>query len=459
MIKENQKILNDFNIFTDGIAVLIAMVLAYAVRFLVMEGETGHITLGIYIQLAFIVIPLYLLIYAGFGLYESFRRKDFSRELSLIIQANFLGIVILFTCLFFIKWIDLSRWTLIFYFIFNTGGTAAKRYVVRGILKKYRKKGYNIKHIVLIGAGPLARDYVDTIRKNKALGFSVIGYLSPIQSIERVKYLGDYIQIDAMLESLNPDEAVAALEAEEFQLLPRIINSCEKAGIKLSVIPFYSQYMPSKPYMDDIDGIPLINIRRIPLDNILNAIVKRTVDIVGALLLIILLSPIMITTAIGTKLSSPGPIIFKQERVGLNKELFTMYKFRSMRINAVESTAWTTLDDPRKTKFGSFIRKFSIDEFPQFFNVLKGDMSLVGPRPERPFFVEQFKETIPLYMVKHQVRPGITGWAQINGLRGDTSIEKRVQHDIYYIENWTILFDMKILFRTLFKGVINEEKL
>ncbi|MBN7774036.1 undecaprenyl-phosphate glucose phosphotransferase [Clostridium aminobutyricum] len=459
MIKENQKILNDFNILTDGVAILIAMALAYVVRFFVMEGESGHITLAIYIQLAFIVIPLYLLLYAGFGLYESFRRKDFSKEFSLIIQANFLGIVILLTCLFFFKWLDLSRWTLVFFLLFNTMGTATKRYFVRFVLKKYRQKGFNIKHNLIIGSGPLAKEYLEAINKNKALGFSPIGYLASDRVLMHAKYLGNYDQIDAALETFNPDEVVVALEAAEFQLLPKVINSCEKAGTKLCVIPFYSKYMPSKPYMDDMEGIPLINIRRIPLDNILNAMVKRAIDIMGSLCLLLILSPVMIVTAIGTKISSPGPIIFKQERVGLNKDLFTMYKFRSMRVNPIESTAWTTLADPRKTKFGSLIRKFSIDELPQFFNVLKGDMSLVGPRPERPFFVEQFKETIPLYMVKHQVRPGITGWAQVNGLRGDTSIEKRIQHDIYYIENWTILFDIKILFRTLFKGIVNEEKI
>ena len=182
-------------------------------------------------------------------------------------------------------------------------------------------------------------------------------------------------------------------------------------------------------------------------------------DFFGSLILILLTSPIMLATAVGVKLSSPGPIIFKQKRVGLNKRKFYMYKFRSMRLNDSSDTAWSTDSDQRKTRFGAFIRKFSIDELPQFFNVLKGDMSLVGPRPELPFYVEQFKEEVPLYMVKHQVRPGITGWAQVNGLRGDTSIEDRIRHDIYYIENWTVLFDIKILFMTLFKGVKNQEKL
>ena len=167
----------------------------------------------------------------------------------------------------------------------------------------------------------------------------------------------------------------------------------------------------------------------------------------------------MFTTALITKCTSKGPVIFKQNRVGLNKKLFTMYKFRSMKVNFDEETAWSTNTDPRKTKFGSFIRKFSIDELPQFFNVLKGDMSLVGPRPELPHFVENFKNEIPLYMVKHQVKPGITGFAQVNGFRGDTSIKKRIEHDIYYIENWNILMDISILFQTAFKGFKNNEKI
>ena len=241
--------------------------------------------------------------------------------------------------------------------------------------------------------------------------------------------------------------------------MPHIIDACEATGTKLSLIPFYAEYMPANPQIDSLNGLPMINLRRIPLDNLGNAFMKRAMDIVGSLFLIVLTSPIMLFAAIGVKLSSPGPIIFRQARVGLNKKVFYMYKFRSMRVNNGSETSWSTNKDNRKTAFGALIRKFSIDELPQFFNVLKGDMSLVGPRPEIPYFVEQFKTKIPLYMVKHQVRPGITGWAQVNGLRGDTSIEDRIQHDIYYIENWSILFDIRILFLTLWKGILNQEKL
>ena len=243
-----------------------------------------------------------------------------------------------------------------------------------------------------------------------------------------------------------------------FSRLAKIIDACEKTGCKLSVIPIYAEYMAGNSQIDDLDGIPLLNVRRIPLDNLANAFIKRAMDIVGSALILIVFSPLMLVCAIGVKLSSPGPVIFAQKRVGRNKEPFMMYKFRSMRVNDKQDTGWSSTHDDRKTRFGSFIRKYSLDEFPQFWNVLKGDMSLVGPRPEVPFYVEQFKEEVPRYMLKHLVRPGITGWAQINGLRGDTSIPQRIRYDIYYIEHWSLAFDMKILFRTVFGGKFKNEE-
>ena len=252
----------------------------------------------------------------------------------------------------------------------------------------------------------------------------------------------------------------SAIDMEDYQRMPEIIAACEKTGTKLSIIPFYAKYMPSNPQFDDLEGIPLLNLRRIPLDNWANAFCKRAMDVTGALTLILLTSPVMLLCAAGVKLSSPGPVIFRQKRIGRNKEPFYMYKFRSMRVNDGQDTRWSANRDERKTRFGAFMRKCSLDELPQFFNVLKGDMSLVGPRPEIPFYVEQFKEDVPLYMVKHQVRPGITGWAQVNGLRGDTSIKARVEHDIYYIEHWSILFDIEILLTTIFRGkFLNSETL
>lgn len=233
---------------------------------------------------------------------------------------------------------------------------------------------------------------------------------------------------------------------------------CEKSGVHTKLVPDYYNIIPTRPYTEDILGLPVINIRYVPLSNAFPAMIKRLLDIIGSLVCIAVFSPVMLLFAILIRTTSPGPVIFRQERVGLHNKPFMMYKFRSMVVqdNRTEKKKWTTRDDPRVTRVGRFMRKTSIDELPQLFNVLRGDMSLVGPRPERPYFVEKFQEEIPRYMVKHQVRPGMTGWAQVHGYRGDTSIRKRIDYDLYYIENWTLGLDVKILFLTVFRGFVNK---
>jgi len=325
-----------------------------------------------------------------------------------------------------------------------------------------RAKGRNLKHIVLVGYSRAAEGYIDRILANPQWGYVVRGILD--NNVERgteykgIKVLGRIENLEIILPENKLDEIAITLGIKEYDNLEEIVNMCEKSGVHTKFIPDYNHIIPTKPYTEDLLGLPVINIRYVPLSNTFNAIVKRAVDIFGALFAIILFSPVMVITAILIKLTSKGPLIYKQERVGLHNKPFKMYKFRSMEVQdkADEKKAWTTKNDPRVTPIGKFIRKTSIDELPQLFNVLTGKMSLVGPRPERPFFVEKFKEEIPRYMVKHQVRPGLTGWAQINGYRGDTSIRKRIECDLYYIENWTLGLDFKIIFLTFFKGFINK---
>ena len=458
MIRENQRFLNHLNMALDALLVFLAWPLSFWIRFYVFHGIPS-VPLSRYIEAALILAPLHVLIYAFLGMYESVRKKRLYQDLGRIFWANALGLVLLQMALFLIRGIHFSRGVIAIDFFLVNFFTGGKRIFVRKVLRHFRGLGYNQKHIILLGSGPLAVRYVREVKKAPELGLTILGYISDKPTAFAVKYLGNFEQMAEILDKRKPDEAVAALEMTDYERMPALIQACEKSGVRLSLIPFYADYMPSKPQIDSLNGLPLINLRRIPLDNLGNAFMKRTMDIFGSLVLILLTSPLMLIAAIGVRLSSPGPVIFKQKRVGLNKKSFYMYKFRSMRINDSSDTAWSTDRDDRKTRFGAFIRKFSIDELPQFFNVLKGDMSLVGPRPEVPFYVEQFKEEVPLYMVKHQVRPGITGWAQVNGLRGDTSIEERIRHDVYYIENWTLLFDVKILLMTLFKGVKNQEKL
>lgn len=458
MIKENQRVLNNLNVLSDALWIFISMPAAYWVRFYLLHGERS-LPFQSYLLLDAAIVPLCLFTFAAFGLYESFRRKRLYKELSLLFWACVLDLIIIMMFLFLAKEVHVSRGTLYLFFILSTGGLGCKRVFLRQSLRRIREQGYNQKHVILIGDSAMARRYYKSIRTDRELGYTLIGYVSNKSNWRHgPQHLGVYRDLFQILDHYRPDEAVAGIPIEEADLTPSVIAACEKSGTKLSLIPLYAEYMPSHPQFDEVDGIPLLNIRRIPLDSWVNAFLKRVMDIIGSLVLIVLTSPIMLAAAIGVKLSSPGPIIFRQERIGRNKKPFYMYKFRSMRLNCQQDTGWSTDQDGRKTKFGAFIRKCSIDELPQLFNVLKGDMSLVGPRPEVPFYVEQFKEEIPLYMVKHQVRPGMTGWAQVNGLRGDTSIRERIEHDIYYIEHWSVGFDIKILFLTLLH-FMNSEKL
>lgn len=458
MIKENQTLLNKINAFSDIIILFISMSLAYIIRFHLFSTDTDYIKLITYIQFSIIIIPVNLVIFNFFNLYHSFRTITFLRECNQIIKSNTILTAVLLSLLFAFKLVNISRWVIIIFYFVNISLIILKRFILRKTLSNMRKKGLNLKHVIVVGAGEVANEYLSILNANKNFGYSYSGYVANNSNFKGEK-LGDYKDLYDVLNKFKPDEVVCALDISDAKYLEGVVSDCEKSGTKISIIPFCYKYIPSQPYIDQIGSIPLINIRRIPLDNFGNAFIKRAMDILGSLILIICTSPIMICTAAVIKLTSNGPVIFRQKRVGLNKNLFTMYKFRSMKVNASEETGWSTNSDPRKTKFGSFIRKFSIDELPQFFNVLRGDMSLVGPRPELPHFVDTFKDEIPLYMVKHQVKPGITGLAQVNGYRGDTSIKKRVEYDINYIENWTILMDIGILFKTVFKGLKNNEKI
>ena len=340
--------------------------------------------------------------------------------------------------------------------------TTIERFGIRYILSRLRRKGFNQKHVMLVGFSDASDQFIDACRRNPDWGYHIYGIVDDIAEVgegyKGVRVVGRISELEHILAQNTIDEIAITLPLAAYAKLDGIVHVCEKSGVHTKFIPDYNNIIHSKPVTEDMDGLPVINIRNVPLTDPVKATAKRAVDICGALVGIILFSPIMLVVATLIKLTSPGPIIFKQERVGLHNKPFMMYKFRSMvqQTEADEKKGWTVPGDPRVTRVGRFIRKTSIDEFPQFFNVLAGQMSLIGPRPERTQFVEMFKEEIPRYMIKHQVRPGMTGWAQVNGLRGDTSIYERVKYDIWYIENWTMSLDVKILFLTIFKGFVNK---
>ena len=458
MVKRNQSMLNALNLISDGVLTLLSYLCALWLRFEVLGGrQTLQLTSPRLVALIFGYCILIVLVYYALGLYSYGRLRRRREEGLCILLVNGLGTLGLMATFYIVRIVDFSRLMLVLFWLIASVAVVLKRTLLRGALSYYRSHGYNLKHVIVIGSGHLARQYARDIRSNPQLGFSIMGYIGCEKQEDLGRYLGDYTQVEAILEAKSPDEVIVALDPQDIAVMPDILAAADKEGVRLSLIPFFNDYIPQNPTFMALGHTKLIDMRVTPLDDLGWAMVKRAMDIAISLCLILLFSPVMLAVAIGVKLSSPGPVLFSQERIGKNKKPFRMLKFRSMRVTGTEDTGWSTNSDPRKTRFGSFIRKFSLDELPQFFNVLRGDMSIVGPRPEVPYHVRHFKEEIPLYLLRQQVRPGITGWAQVNGLRGDTSIEERVQYDLWYIENWSIWLDVKIMLRTALGGMVNRE--
>ncbi|WP_368259178.1 undecaprenyl-phosphate glucose phosphotransferase, partial [Blautia wexlerae] len=415
-----------------------------------------------YMLMLVFIVPVYLLLYQAFTLYTPMRMQGRRLVLANIVKANSLGLLILMFTFYMIDESDFSRSTYIMFYVINIVLQWCARMLIFALLRNMREKGLNQKQMICVGYSRAAEEYIDRVLANPQWGYVIRGILDDNvpagTEYKGIKVLGRIANLNIILPENRLDEIAITLGLSEYYRLEEIVALCEKSGVHTKFIPDYNKIIPTKPYTEDILGLPVINIRYVPLNNTFNALVKRAMDIAGSIVGIIVTSPLMLLMCVIIKLTSPGPLIYKQERVGLHNQTFRMYKFRSMEVQpeSEEKKAWTVKNDPRVTPIGKFMRHTSIDELPQLFNILKGNMSLVGPRPERPFFVEKFREEIPRYMVKHQVRPGLTGWAQVNGYRGDTSIRKRIEYDLYYIENWSIGLDIKIIFLTFFKGFINK---
>ncbi len=469
MIKDNQQRLNRLHILIDALVVAASYAFAWWLKFMsgILEHEIGVLSFEVYMMALIVIVPGYILLYYAFNLYTPKRVQGRRLELSNIVMANTVGLLLLFAGLFTLQaysegFQNFSREMFFYFYVTNIVAEEAVRLGIRQFLRTIRKKGYNLKHILLVGYSRAAEQYIDRIRQNPQWGYNIRGILD--DNIARgtaykgIKVIGSIGNLLYILPQNRLDEIAITLGLEEYYKLEKIVAECEKSGVHTKFIPDYNNIIPTKPYTEDLLGLPVIHIRYVPLSNMFYAMLKRGVDIIGSVLCIIVFSPLMLATAVAVKATSRGPLIFKQERVGLHNKPFSMYKFRTMYVQTEEEEqkGWTKKNDPRVTGIGRLLRKTSLDEFPQLFNVFKGDMSLVGPRPERPQYVEKFREEIPRYMIKHQVRPGMTGWAQVNGYRGDTSIRKRIEHDLYYIENWTLGLDFKILFLTVFRGFVNK---
>ena len=458
VIKKNQSLINVLNALSDVLLILGSYFAAIYTRFYLLNGRVSvDMARGKFALIAAAYSVCVVFVFYMLRMYTTYRVRRRSGEYLLVMLINGIGILSILTIYFLLRVVDISRLAMAIFWAYSSAAIIVKRSMMRTALRHYRSQGYNQKHIIVVGNGHLAQQYLEDVRRHEYYGFKVVGYVSAMKKPEMGKNLGSYENLGSVLEKYNPDEVIVALEPHEMIHMADVLAAADKEGVRISLIPFYNDYIPHYPTIDTLGRTRLIDLRSTPLDNLVWATCKRAMDIVGSLLLIVLSAPVMLFVAIGVKISSPGPVIFKQERVGKDKKHFNMYKFRSMHVTDTEDTGWSVNADPRKTRFGSFIRKFSLDELPQFFNVLMGDMSLVGPRPEVPYHVNNFKNEIPRYLVRQQIRPGITGWAQINGLRGDTSIKERVEYDLWYIENWSLDLDVKILLRTAFGGMVNSE--
>jgi Undecaprenyl-phosphate glucose phosphotransferase len=398
-----------------------------------------------------------------FGLYSVTRGTQAMHEAVRVAQACTLSVLVFMSVafLFWEKDYSFSRGVFFYFWVLAVGMLVAERLVLRQILAAFRARGYNLRHVLVIGSGELAETVAHKIAEHPGLGFMIRGFLAERasevgRSICGFQVIGTYADVQTLLEHNGIDQVLIALPLESINSLEDILKRIGPSMVDIKIIPDIYRFISLRGGIEDFDGLPVVSLIDTPLGG-WNDVLKRGVDVVLASALLVLLAPLLALIAVAIKLTSRGPVFYRQERMGLDGLTFQVWKFRTMEADAERETGavWASPADPRRTWLGGWLRRSSLDELPQLFNVLRGEMSLVGPRPERPVFIEEFRRNIPRYMLRHKVRAGMTGWAQVNGLRGNTSVEQRIRYDLYYIENWSLLLDLKILCLTLVRGFNN----
>ncbi len=445
----------------DFLAIEFAFLFSYWLRFqstlvdYLGVQEVGGPPFEGYLYGSLFVALVWLLLFQARKAYGARRNISLSDELINVVKVVSLGMLIVMSAAFFYR--DFSYSRIVFGLLWGTSiaSIMAGRVVVQWFERRLYRKGRHLQQCIIIGGDSLANQVYAELHRHPSFGFNILGYLADSKAQEetalaRAAYLGPVSQAAGFIQQNNVELVFIALRSKDQHLLFDLIGECEGINVEFMMVPDVLDILTSDVSVKELQGIPFLRIKGIPLTS-WGRITKRSFDLVVSASLLVLLSPLWLLIMLLVKLSSPGPVLFKQERVGVDGKGFQMYKFRSMRVDAEETTGpvWAAKNDSRRTPIGVILRKTSMDELPQLFNVLKGEMSLVGPRPERPYFVEQFKHLVPKYLDRHRVKTGVTGWAQVNGLRGDTSIEERIKYDLYYIENWSLAFDIKILLRTL----------
>ncbi|MCX7878340.1 MAG: undecaprenyl-phosphate glucose phosphotransferase [Ignavibacteria bacterium] len=449
------------NVLSDVSAIFLSFLIAYWIRFYFepflnyfpFQGEVPP--LSGYIKLALMVIPVWILIFQSRKMYRLRRVVFIFDEFFLITKLVTFGIVFSFGLIFFYRVFPYSRLVFVLIWGISIILITAGRYLVLKFEKTLYNRNKGLKDAIIAGNNQTAADIYDRLSEHKYAGFNIIGYVTDNEKgnsyLEGRRHLGSFSEMSEIVKRYNVETVLVSLPSSEHDKLYDLMKSCEGENVEFLMVPDFLDVITSSVRVQEIDGIPFLKIKSIPM-NIWNRILKRTFDFIFSLMILIILSPLLITIAILVKITSRGPVFYKQERVSMTGRKFNMIKFRSMVQDAEKHTGavYVRKEDPRYTPIGKFLRKYSLDELPQFINVLKGDMSIVGPRPEREYFINLFRDQIPKYLERHRIKCGITGWAQVNGLRGsETSIEKRIEYDIYYIEHWSIIFDLKIIIKTI----------
>ncbi|MGH9315072.1 MAG: undecaprenyl-phosphate glucose phosphotransferase [Vicinamibacterales bacterium] len=472
MVKRQSRLLTTYHVLADVMLGMAAFALAYAVRF---ESGLIPITKGQppfsqYVTLLPFVGLLVPLAFQTQGLYRLRRGRSRVDDFFAVFVGTIVAIVLgqfgtLYVQTYFASdaakergAYEVSQYVWALFLFLNVALAYGSRAIVRDALERRWRAGVGIKHVLIAGSGDLGRLVADRILEHAELGYRVVGFVDDRATGDHIGYrglplLGTLEETGEICQRERVDHVYVALPLEEHARMLTVIEQTGREMIDVHVVPDLLQFMALRARLEDLDGVPIISINDVPLQG-LNSVLKRMIDIAISAVALLFLTLPMGAVALLVRLTSPGPVFYRQERMGLDGKAFAVYKFRSMYANAETDSGpvWARDDDPRCTPLGGYLRRWDLDELPQFWNVLKGDMSIVGPRPERPFFVAQFKQRIPQYMLRHKVKAGITGWAQVNGWRGNTSIEKRIEYDLYYIENWSVRLDLKIMWLTVLRG-------
>jgi Undecaprenyl-phosphate glucose phosphotransferase len=464
MIGRQRRFQRSFTFVADLIVVGIAWLAAYPIRFQlkIIPLFIQHIPpFSTYAWMTLLVLLVWAVGLRGGVLNREKTVPSLFQEIARVTRSHLLAFLLFIVATFFLTQYRPSRIVMALFMVLSTAGILTNHVLARRALISRRRAGVGVRRALVVGAGELGRSLAKKISEHQELGFEIVGFLSdendqPNGDLQW-PILGTPEQVQEIVTAQQVQTVFIALPISMGKRLSKVLEALSEEMVDVKIVPDFYQYVTFQAGVEEFEGMPIISINDTSLHG-WNSLLKRAFDIVVSAVALVVISPILLVISVAVKLSSPGPIFYTQERMGLDGRVFRMLKFRSMPVDAEKETGavWAVKDDPRRTKFGAFIRRTSLDELPQFINVLAGNMSLVGPRPERPVFIEQFKEQIPKYMLRHKVKAGITGWAQVNGWRGDTDLSRRIEFDIYYIENWSFRFDLRIMWTTLYKGFVSK---